>query len=141
MLFLCVNVYCHRVTTQLQLINIIIKPEKRTFLVNYMSYCRTRRRRRGGGYTEYTTALIDRRSNLGRPTRCFYSPKCPEMFPAPNGFLLTGHRSPSPGVKRQNREVKHLRLSRTEVRMSGAISPTSSMPLQRLYGVNLPGCW
>jgi len=24
MLFLCVNVYCHRVTTQLQLINIII---------------------------------------------------------------------------------------------------------------------
>jgi len=25
MLFLCVNVYCHRVTTQLQLINIIIK--------------------------------------------------------------------------------------------------------------------
>ena len=24
MLFLCVNVYCHRVTTQLQLINIIL---------------------------------------------------------------------------------------------------------------------
>ena len=36
MLFLCVNVYCHRVTTQLQLINIII-----SFIQNWCFRCNT----------------------------------------------------------------------------------------------------
>jgi len=71
------------------------------FLVNCMSYCWTHGER--GGYTEYITALTDRRSNPDRRQVCFSSPKYSERFQNLNGLLFIGHRSPFPGVKRPER--------------------------------------
>jgi len=115
-----------------------VKHEKGTFLVNYMSYCRARWRRRG--YTEYITALIGRLSNPGRPTRCFCSPKYPEMLPTPNGSLFTGHRNPFPGVKRLKREVKQLPLSRAEVENEGSNTSNFTPAPSTLVWGKFTGC-
>jgi hypothetical protein len=94
---LCVNVYCHRVSTQLQLTNISIN-------INDM-------------YSGLATGRMVRGSNFFNHDRHFCSAIRPDRFWCPLSLLFNGYyQGYFTGVKRLWRDVEHSPSSNIEVK-------------------------